>query len=73
VIKIHIDTTSLQAHRPAIVVLEDDKQPPLAQTTAVSITCPACGTSTASVEQHQNVAHVVVPMRASVNVNGEPV
>ena len=25
-IKIHVDTTALQAHRPAIVVLEDDQQ-----------------------------------------------
>lgn len=72
-IKIHVDTTALQAHRPAIVVLEDDKQPPLVLTTEVRITCPACGANTASVEQHQNTAHVIVPMRQSVNVDGKSV
>jgi predicted RNA-binding Zn-ribbon protein involved in translation (DUF1610 family) len=72
VIKIHIYTTSLQASQPAIIVVPTN-QPVLAQTTHVTLACPSCGAKTATVEQHGTNAHVIVPRRASVLVNGEPV
>ena len=71
-IKIHIDTTALQATQPAIIVVPTN-QPVLAQTKHVTLVCPSCGAKTATVEQHQSNAHVVVPRRASVLVDGEPV
>lgn len=71
-IKIHIDTTSLQASQPAIIVVPTN-QPVLAQTTFVQLACPSCGAKTATVEQHGTNAHVIVPQRISVRVNGEPV
>ena len=71
-IKIHIDTTQLQASRPAIVVAPTN-QPVLAQTTFVQLACPSCGTKTATVEQHGTSAHVIVSQRASVLVDGEPI
>lgn len=69
-IKIHIDTTALQASTPAIVVAPEN-QPVLAQTKHVTLACPACGMRTATVEQHGTSAHVIVAQRVSVIVEGE--
>jgi uncharacterized Zn finger protein len=67
VIKIHIDTTQLQASQPAIIVVPEN-QPVLAQTKHVTLTCPSCGTKTATVEQHANTAHVIVFDRSSISI-----
>lgn len=71
-IKIHIDTTALQASQPAIIIVPVN-HPVAAQCTHVALACPACGTQTATVEQHGTSAHVIVKQRASVLVDGEPV
>ena len=66
-IKIHVDTTALQASQPAIIVVSEN-QPVLAQTKHVALTCPSCGVKTATVEQHANTAHVIVFDRSSISI-----
>ena len=70
-IKIHVDTESLQKSQPAIIIVPDG-QLALPQTTHATLCCPSCGAKTATVEQHGNSAHVVVLRRSSIVVNGEP-
>ena len=58
--KIHIDTTALSKLAPSIIVAVDGK-PANGRYTFVRIHCPCCGAKTATVEQHGNNAHVIVP------------
>jgi len=57
--KIHVDTTALQSRKPAIIVAFEGK-PANGRHTLVQVHCPCCGAKTATVEQHDNTAHVIV-------------
>jgi len=68
--KIHVDTNALAESRPAILVVpEQANNWPL--TKFVAIHCPCCNARAATVEQHGNNAHVIVPRIDQVTANPE--
>lgn len=58
--KIHVDTTALQTAKPSIIVAVEGKAAN-GRYTFVTVHCPSCGAKSATVEQHLNTAHVIVP------------
>lgn len=64
-IKIHVDTSALAERRTAILVVPE---PPDATEVAryVAVLCPCCGARSATVEQHENTAHVMVTKRENL-------
>jgi len=66
--KIHINTGALAQFRPAILVVAETENArhEAAPVEFVQIHCPCCNAKAASVEQHGNTAHVVVPRKEQI-------
>lgn len=69
--KIHVDTTALHKKDAAILVVPKDS-PPWPAEIFVQIHCPSCGAKSATVEQHNNTAHVIVPRIEQIKKKDEP-
>lgn len=62
--RIHVDTEALKVRKPAIIVMPENGLP-IGQFKHIGLKC-SCGNTVATVEQHEQNAHVIVPEYDSI-------